>query len=101
MAMKREDMRPELQELLDQAECNNGEVESGLWIALSSIAETGSFDEFLNLLEAKMSYGQFPLEETRYEILGYKGNDIHLKVTASIPREYWEEKDDESVESEE
>lgn len=98
--MKREDMRPELQELLDQAEDNDGDVETELWIALSSIAETGSFDGFLDLLEAKISYGQFPLTETRYEIVGNKGNDaqdavLHLKVSASIPREYWEEKDEE------
>lgn len=93
--MKREDMRPELQEILDQAELNAGDIETGLWIALSSIAETGSFDGFLDLLEAKISYGQFPLTETRYEIVGHKGNDVHLKVSASIPREYWEEKDEE------
>lgn len=94
--MKREDMRPELQAILDQAELNPFHyIETELWIALSSIAETGSFDGFLDLLEAKISYGQFPLTETRYEIVGHKGNDVHLKVSASIPREYWEEKDEE------
>lgn len=77
MAMKREDMRPELQVILDQAEDNDGEIEINVWMELSDIVKSGDLNELDNQLGNLVSYGAFPVSVKDSFIIDHDTNRIN------------------------
>lgn len=97
--MKREDMRPELQRILDQAENNDGEIEANVWIELSDIVKSADLNDLDDRLGNIISYGQFPISVKDSRIIDHDTNRVKFSVSAYIEQEYWER--EESLEEEE